>query len=757
MSHLRLLLSCTMVVFWGCATIQSARCQISAERITYHSPGVMTFAGDVGVKDRRLFFPEMKFPIKTGPEAAGDGKPLHAFANSQVFIPPGFETNDQRLYVYPWTDTLCESKHVGGPMPLCPNSSHRGHQGVDIRPNAPNNNTFDIVSWVNGIVTFVSGTGTSEVNIRDAENNGTECVYLHLRPLANLRVGQIVSKGDVIGKVSNLMTGGGTSIHLHFECKATYPDLRAKVKMPVYTSLVAAYRREWRLPDMVDNGVLLRDPERELDPGVSPYSNCEPLAGPLAAVKDRQFKARYTHNCSEMGLSLDAAAQNMEIVYVRPRQSLQQSAERNPVLASGKLAADGEFTGDAINFNSACGNPKFKVAGKVDFGDTEIILEGARQALDLSCNPSGSMRHDVLRFAALANKPRPADPTPAELNCPFALPPGQQPVVVDSREIPPKSERSCNFTALTVPGGLSFAQMPRYIREWPGVRKDILIDKFEDQIITFQTAETGVGAWFYWLAQRAVNGPDLNRRGFTVSGKPTWSAVARAIAGADRSDEFVRKTYLSPYLTFASEFFGRTMTEADQLDLSMPDVRWNLARTMFRLESGRTPIINRKQFDCGIQLGTDVLTDFLRSNVENNSTSEVTFTSFRGLASYIICSSSSSSGPAVPAAPGDIANLEQAKQQIRNLTSRLAELQQSLADRDEKLQLANLQIGDMQRRVAELTGAPPPPPDTSSRPSESSLQTHILALQRALQLTNQMFDSQRELCKLNQVTCNKGE
>jgi len=743
-----------MAVLWVSAIIQPASSQQSSENFTYHSPGVMTFGGDVGVKDRRVFFPQMEFPIKTGPEAAGDGKPLRAFANSQVFIPTGFETNDQRLYVFPWTDTLCESKHVGGPMPACPNSSHRGHQGIDIRPNAPINNTFDIVSWVDGIVTFVSGSGTSEVNIRAAENDGTECVYLHLRPAANLRVGQTVNKGDVIGKVSNLMSGGGTSIHLHFECKATHPDLRAKVKMPTYTSLAAAYRREWRLPDLIESGTLLRDPERELDPGVSGGPSCgEPLASPLAATKDRPFKAHYTHNCSEMGLTLDTATQNVEIVYVRPKQSLQQSAQRNPVLVSGKLAATGGgFTGQAITFNSACGEPKFNVAGKVDFSDTEIILEGDRQPLDSSCNPSGSPRHEALRFATLAATPPPQGDRPqGEMSCPFALPPGQQPVVADGREIPPKSERSCNFTALTVPGGITFGQMPRYIREWPGVRKDILIDAFEDQIITFQTAETGVGAWWYWLTQRAVNGPNLSKRGFTPSGKPTLSEVSRAIAGAERSDDFVRRTYLSPYLRFASEFFGRTMTETDQLDLSTPDVRWNLARTMFRLESGRTPVVGRKQFDCGIQLGTDVSADFKSANVETSSTGQVAFQAFKTLASYINCGTAG--GPIGPGPSGDVANLEQTKQQIRDLTSRVTELQQSLTDRDQKLQLANLQIGDLQRRIAQLTGTPPPPPDTSPRPSDSSLQTSILTLQRALQLANQMFDSQRELCKLNQATC----
>ena len=176
-----------------------------------------------------------------------------------------------------------------------------------------------------------------------------------------------------------------------------------------------------------------------------------------------------------------------------------------------------------------------------------------------------------------------------------------------------------------------------------------------------------------------------------------------------------------------------------------------IARTMFRLEFGSNAGLSRKQLDCGIQLGSDVSLDFQRTGVETSSSGQVSFQAFKTLPSYINCSSAGgSTGPVVA---GDAANLDQAKQQIRDSTSRVTELQQNLADRDQKLQLANLQIGDLQRRIAELSGTPAPPPDTTPRPSDSSLQTRILSLQRALQLTNQMFDSQRELCELNQSVC----
>jgi hypothetical protein len=739
--------------------------QQSGDNFTYRAPGDMTFIGDLGVKDRRVFFPTMTFPMRVGPEAGPDGKPLRAFANSQVFIPRDFETNDARLYVYPWVDTLCESKHVGGSMPVCPKTPR--HQGVDIRPNSPIDKLYDEVAWADGTVTFVSSSlsGTTEVNIRSAD--GVECVYLHLRP-SNVTRGQQVHKGDPIGKVSNLMAGGGTSIHLHFQCKATHPEIGQKINMPIFTSLVAAYRREWHLPDLVDNGVLLRDPERETGGGItSPDQTCtEPLSAPLTATADRSFVAHYLHNCSQMGLAVDAATQKMELVYTRPKQSLQAAAGRRPVLVSGMLKTGGDFAGDAVNFNQACGDPSFKVTGHVDTNDTAVILQGDRMVLDSSCNSDGT-RHETLRFAKFdPSKPSGGDPHPVGLTCPFALAPGQQPQVVDGREIPPKSERSCNFTALTVPGGLSFDQMPRYIREWPGVRKDVLIDRFEDQIITFQSAETGIGAWLYWLTNRAVNGPGLAKHGFGANGRPTLAAVSRAIAGAERSEDFVRKTYLGPYLAFASEFFGRVVTENEPLDLANSDVRWNLGRTMFRLESGRTPVVSRKQFECGVILGNDVGSDFTRAGVETGSTAAVRFEAFRGLEFYI--NTCTGLGPIVAPGPdptpgtGDLAEalakLVLANQQIQVLDGRVNELTRDKAAREQQLQLANDRIGVLQKQIADLTSPTSPTlPNTGDAATlaalkiqNAELQTRVQVLGRELQFTNQMLESLREICKLHE-------
>jgi hypothetical protein len=671
-------------VFFCLLTSQVAA-QVSFENFTYHAPGRIVPSGDPGVRDRRIFFPDFEFPIRVGPDAGEDGQPLRAYANSQVFIPQGFGTDDARLYTYPWVDTLCESKHVGGSMPLCPNRRRSGHQGVDIRPNSPAKGVYDVLAVADGKVLQV--TDFTFVRIRFKEANGGDtgkiCDYEHLSPV-RVRPDQDVRKGQVIGQVSNIMRGSGTSIHLHFQCETTHPDLGVKVKMPVYASLVAAYRKAWGLPESAQAGVLLRDPERELadsEGATALGPTCdEPLAAPVPATAGQTFLARYDHNCSEVGLTAGNEG-SAKIVYIRPKASLAQAVQRNSVLASGTLSGT-TFSGEAISFNKKCNDPRFMVHGTIHPSDSDFLLTGDREILNSDCQPA-STKLEKLRFVKLPDAPPPVvEPQrPAsERVCPFALRPGQAPLTVDGKEIPPKSERSCNFMAITVPGGLTFDQMPRYIREWPGVKRDILIDQFRDQIITFNSAESGIGIWSYWLMRRAVNGANLERKGFGEHGKPSLLEIARAMAGRDASETRVRRVYLAPYLLFASEYFGRTVDENVKIDLANVDDRWNLARTMFRLESGRTPVISRKQFRCGVRLGADVITDFDRAGAETDLSRPVSFTAFKGMSSYVErCETvPETDGPTEPGT-GD-ATIAEIRQQLKLSQSKVGDLKTKLAN-----------------------------------------------------------------------------
>jgi len=183
----------------------------------------------------------------------------------------------------------------------------------------------------------------------------------------------------------------------------------------------------------------------------------------------------------------------------------------------------------------------------------------------------------------------------------------------------------------------------------------------------------------------------MDKGGFGAAGRPTLEQIARAIAGKDRSESYVRSVYLQPYLSFSSEYFGRMLSGDEAIDLRSSDARWGLARTMFRLESGRAPVVTRKQFECGIQLGTDVGTDFDQAGVETGGNRPVSFRTFKGLPTYTKdCSGGAvASQPPVQKPPTD--------PNIDNVASMLAETKRQLA-------LAELTIAKLRREKEELQG-----------------------------------------------------
>lgn len=137
---------------------------------------------------------------------------------------------------------------------------------MDIRPSTNENATWRAVAMDDGVVTTI--TNNTTVTIRSKRN--FYCRYLHMNRQsitdAGLVVGKEIRKGDIVGKVSNIMGGiPDTTIHLHFDC---YKNVNGEVvRFPVYTSLISAYRQAWGLPGLNSNGTLGSDQERELRAG----------------------------------------------------------------------------------------------------------------------------------------------------------------------------------------------------------------------------------------------------------------------------------------------------------------------------------------------------------------------------------------------------------------------------------------------------------------------------------------------------------
>ena len=108
-----------------------------------------------------------------------------------------------------------------------------GHRGLDLV--GPNYTLDDIVSYANGTVNMaVNGYGNGQgegVNwaygnfVKILNDDGTACLYAHME-YTSVKVGQRVSKGQVIGRMGN--SGNSFGGHLHWEfwsCNDYYKNI----------------------------------------------------------------------------------------------------------------------------------------------------------------------------------------------------------------------------------------------------------------------------------------------------------------------------------------------------------------------------------------------------------------------------------------------------------------------------------------------------------------------------------------------------
>ncbi len=250
----------------------------------YYPPGELV-AQDKGrgrTGDRKVYLPGIIYPLKlqSGLEMAPPGR--HAHMNSQIWGYGGGGWNghgaaggsecDRRNYnPMIQRDTFCEVRSWD--MPLCP--AGQGHQGQDIRPPACDDDKWDAVAMVDGIITQV----TSNTTVRLKGGDGTEYYYLHMHPDSiTVEEGAVVKQGQVLGRISNFMNGGReTTHHLHLQVKQSISvgGSVQRVYVPVFASLIAAYRRSKGLETGIDaKGNLMADPAFEI--GAKPADQPKP-------------------------------------------------------------------------------------------------------------------------------------------------------------------------------------------------------------------------------------------------------------------------------------------------------------------------------------------------------------------------------------------------------------------------------------------------------------------------------------------------
>lgn len=211
-----------------------------AEPFTYLPPGDLIPGSGEGRVDETVYAPGMRFPIEESP----------AYANSQVYNkggylgPPG-GLCDASNFSYPWRDNYCETRSWD--MPLCPAGT--GHQGQDIRASTCDKDVHWAVAAADGTVTHI---GSYTVYITTAD--GTRFDYLHMDSV-QVQEGDVVTRGQRLGRVSDNFGGTPTSVHLHFNIMQDVAGV-GLVFVPPYTSLIASYEELVAPPNRPSGGAL---------------------------------------------------------------------------------------------------------------------------------------------------------------------------------------------------------------------------------------------------------------------------------------------------------------------------------------------------------------------------------------------------------------------------------------------------------------------------------------------------------------------
>lgn len=569
----------------------------SAQDFSTHPPGVLKDNHGKGTADFSSYAPGIRFPIIDFPSR------LNSQVRSLGSGALGGDQCDASNYDNTWWDTLCETRGRKDAVPLgCPLNTV--HQGVDIRGGttetcrklvSARQNLIPVIAVTDGTIKSI---GTYTVDL--SPGSGERYRYLHMNMQGlKVKVGDRVTQGQVIGFMYKDFGFDAnnrpvpTTLHLHFE---HWKNISGKgfIPVPVYCDLIVAYERDrGGKSTMIGGGQRC---EGAAAPGSSPT-----LPGPMTATEPEANVASYwTSGESEVGLIASGASRSF--VYTSPAPALAQVVRPGDVLFQGRKDGD-RYIGRARVLGDTCGAEPFDVTGPVTASGHRVEVSGSRMRQGANCGQPGAqlvtLRFDFVRQQGEA-APGPTGSLPV---VPQTCGP-----VLDRKQ---KTELTRNWGAITM--FVPWENWSLYIKLWPGLKLgadgrpiDLQIDRLGGSIMAFESDESGIGIWYYWL---------LVRKGFGKDGVPTVSPtinqLARGIAG-DTATATAVANYVNAYTMLSNRYFGRPIGPDEPIDITTPDQLWALGQTMFHHESGRTPLIDRATFDRGIRFGADFMAGTFR-------------------------------------------------------------------------------------------------------------------------------------------------
>lgn len=566
---------------------------LAAQDFITHPPGTLKDNHGKGALDYSSYAPGIRFPIVGFPSR------LNSQVRGQGGGAIGGDQCDASNYNNVWWDTLCETRGRKDNVPLgCPLKTV--HQGVDIRGGttqtcrelrASRKNLIPVVAVADGTIKKI---GSYTVDLWP--NAGERYRYLHLNMQGlQVRKDQKVAAGQTIGFMYKDFGGTPTTFHLHLEHWKNING-RGFVPVPLYCDLINAYER-----DVGVNSTMIGGGQR-CEGGSDSPSTASPGSEPVAMTPSGpvdNVASYWTLGESEVGLV--ANGNNRTLIYTAPATGLLQSVRPGDVVFEGRKEGD-RYVGRARVLGDPCGSDPFDVSGPITAGGLKVEVSGTRTRQGPACANSGTAIV-TMRFDFVRHRDQPATDTAV----PDLAASGCGPVL-ERRQ---KTELTRNWGAITM--FVPWENWLAYIKLWPGLKLgpdgrpiDVQVDRLGGSIMAFESDESGVGIWYYWLLVRKGFGKD----GEPVS-NPTLTVLARGIAGGTASAATVQN-YVKAYRGLSELYFGSQLGPDEPIAISQPDQLWALGQTMFHHESGRRPLIDRATFDRGIRFGADFMSGTFR-------------------------------------------------------------------------------------------------------------------------------------------------
>jgi len=142
---------------------------------------------------------------------ADECKSIISDVESEVIYYPVVESSVDKSYSTTFTDSWMSERTFGG---------NRGHEGADIMATVNKRGVYPVISMTDGVITNLGWLEKGGYRVGITSDSGIYYYYAHLDSYSNIKEGQRVRAGEILGYMGDSGYGpegtkGKFAVHLH--------------------------------------------------------------------------------------------------------------------------------------------------------------------------------------------------------------------------------------------------------------------------------------------------------------------------------------------------------------------------------------------------------------------------------------------------------------------------------------------------------------------------------------------------------------